>query len=80
METKGRLTFPGGVHPAENKHLSEAAAIQVVPNPKQVAVLLSQHIGAGCSALVAKRDKVQAGQMIGDACNRILWLAGRWPS
>jgi electron transport complex protein RnfC len=39
----------------------------VVPNPKQVAVLLSQHIGAGCSALVAKRDKVQAGQMIGDA-------------
>jgi electron transport complex protein RnfC len=27
--------------------------------------MLSQHIGAPCSALVAKRDKVQAGQMIG---------------
>jgi electron transport complex protein RnfC len=39
----------------------------VVPNPKQVAVLLSQHIGAGCKPLVAKKDKVEAGQMIGDA-------------
>ena len=32
-----------------------------------MAILLSQHIGAPCSALVAKRDKVQAGQMIGEA-------------
>jgi electron transport complex protein RnfC len=32
-----------------------------------VAILLSQHIGAPCDALVAKRDKVQAGQMIGEA-------------
>jgi electron transport complex protein RnfC len=38
----------------------------LVPNPKQVAVLLSQHIGAGCRAVVAKKDKVEAGQMVGD--------------
>ena len=37
-----------------------------MPNPKQVAVLLSQHIGAVCRPLVAKKDKVKAGQMIGD--------------
>jgi electron transport complex protein RnfC len=54
------------VHPAENKHLSADGAIQLVPNPKQVAVLLSQHIGAGCKPLVAKKDKVEAGQMVGD--------------
>jgi electron transport complex protein RnfC len=29
-------------------------------------VLLSQHIGAVCKPLVAKKDKVKAGQMIGD--------------
>ena len=28
--------------------------------------MLSQHIGAPCNALVAKRDKVTAGQKIGD--------------
>lgn len=36
-------------------------------NPKQVAVLLSQHIGAPCAPLVAKKDKVTAGQKIGDS-------------
>jgi len=37
-----------------------------VPNPKQVAVLLSQHIGAGCKPQVSKKDKVKAGQVVGD--------------
>jgi len=37
-----------------------------VPNPKQVAVLLSQHIGAGCKPQVSKKDKVEAGQIVGD--------------
>ncbi len=54
------------MHPAENKHLSADSAIQQVPNPKQVAVLLSQHIGAGCRPTVAKKDKVEAGQAVGD--------------
>jgi len=31
-----------------------------------VAVLLSQHIGAVCRAVVAKKDKVEAGQVVGD--------------
>ena len=37
-----------------------------MPAPKQVAVLLSQHIGAPCKPTVAKRDKVSIGQIIGD--------------
>ncbi len=57
----------GGVHPADNKHLTDEAVIQLFPNPKQVAVLLSQHIGAPCGPLVAKKDKVTAGQRIGDS-------------
>ena len=64
-EIRGKSTFPGGSHPPENKKLSENAAIQVVATPKQVAVLLSQHLGAPCVPIVAKRDKVTAGQMIG---------------
>lgn len=58
-------TFPGGVHPSEAKQITEDCAIEVVLTPKQVAVLLSQHLGAPCKPLVAKRDVVQAGQMIG---------------
>ena len=60
-----KATFPGGVHPAEAKQITEDCAIAVVPTPKQVAILLSQHLGAPCKPLVAKRDAVQAGQMIG---------------
>lgn len=64
-EIRGKFTFPGGVHPPEGKQISENCAIEAVPSPKQVAILLSQHLGAPCQPLVAKRDKVQAGQMIG---------------
>jgi len=54
------------VHPRQNKHFSADGTIQQVPNPKQVAVLLSQHIGAGCKPQVSKKDKVKAGQVVGD--------------
>jgi len=67
INTKGQFTFPGGVHPADHKSLTENCPIQPAPLPKQVAILLSQHIGAVCKPLVAKKDKVRAGQKIGDA-------------
>jgi len=63
----GRRTFPGGVHPPEQKELSADCAIAPGPQPKEVAVLLTQHIGAICQPVVAKKDKVQAGQKVGDA-------------
>lgn len=66
-EIRGKFTFPGGTHPPEGKEFSEHCPIEVIPTPKQVAVLLSQHLGAVCLPLVAKKDTVTAGQMIGKA-------------
>lgn len=65
--TKVRLSFPGGVHPPEKKSLTSESPIQAGPAAKQVAVMLSQHIGAVCRPLVKKADMVQAGQKIGDS-------------
>ena len=67
IETKAKLTFPGGVHPAEHKCLTENITITPGPKPKQIQILLSQHIGAPCNALVAKRDSVEAGQVVGQS-------------
>ena len=67
VATKGRLTFPGGTHPPESKELAEKARIQAGPVAKQVAIMLSQHIGAFCEPLVKKGDAVEAGQKVGDS-------------
>jgi electron transport complex protein RnfC len=67
VDTKGRFTFPGGTHPPENKHITENSPIQQGPAPKQVAIMLSQHMGAPCQPIVQKGDPVQAGQKIGDS-------------
>jgi electron transport complex protein RnfC len=67
IETKGKLTFRGGAHPPQSKSLTADTPIEVGPVIKQVAIMLSQHIGAPCRALVGKGDAVQAGQKIGDS-------------
>ncbi len=66
IATKGRLSFPGGIHPPEKKDLTCESPIQPGPVVTQVAVMLSQHIGAVCRSLVRKANMVQAGQKIGD--------------
>ena len=58
METRGKFSFPGGVHPPEGKQYSQGRPIEVIPNPKQVVVLLSQHLGAPCKPVVNKKDTV----------------------
>lgn len=67
VNTKGKFTFPGGVHPPDSKALTEYCRIQTPPLPKQVAIMLSQHIGAPCEPTVKKNDEVQLGQIIGDS-------------
>src|SRR4030043_814561 len=67
METRATATFPGGVHPPEGKQYSQGRPIEVVPTPRQVTVLLSQHLGAPCKAIVNKKDAVKAGQKIGSS-------------
>ncbi len=67
IDTKGKLSFSGGTHPPEKKELACESKIQPGPAVKQVAILLSQHTGAVCRPLVEKKEKVQAGQKIGDS-------------
>ncbi|MEJ2649762.1 MAG: electron transport complex subunit RsxC [Sedimentisphaerales bacterium] len=62
-----KFSFPGGVHPPEKKSLTSESEIHYGFSPDQVAVLLSQHIGAICKPLVGKGDVVKAGQKIGDS-------------
>ncbi len=57
-------TFPkGGVHPPENK-ISADKPIEILPLPKQVAIPVSQHIGAPAKIIVNRKDKVKVGQII----------------
>jgi electron transport complex protein RnfC len=61
------FTFPkGGVHPAESKELTEHSAIEILPIPEEVEILLNQHFGAPCEALVKKKDAVIEGDLIGE--------------
>jgi len=66
IDSHGRFSFPQGVHPPESKHLTEDKAIVPGPAVKELAILLSQHIGAPCQAAVKKADTVEAGQAIGE--------------
>ncbi len=63
----GKRSFPGGTHPPEKKELTYESPIQPGPAAREVAVMLSQHIGAVCQPLVRKGNMVQAGQKIGES-------------
>ena len=60
-------TFYGGVHPPENKHWTEHAAIEEMPLPRKVIIPLQQHTGAPAEPIVREGDQVQAGQKIGES-------------
>ncbi len=59
--------FQGGVHPPERKELSAGAKIEVLPTPPEVRLPLLQHLGAPCEPVVAPRDEVELGQLVGDS-------------
>jgi electron transport complex protein RnfC len=61
------LTFPkGGVHPPESKKLAEHLAIETLPLPEEVDILLQQHFGAPCKPVVDKKAKVTEGDVVGE--------------
>lgn len=60
-------TFKGGIHPAYNKHYTESLKIEDMAPVKQVVIPMSMHIGAPCTPVVNKDDKVKMGQLIGQA-------------
>jgi len=62
-----RFSFPGGVHPPGKKDITAESPIQPGPEVKEVAVLLSQHLGAVCQPLLKKGDAVEMGQKVGDS-------------
>jgi electron transport complex protein RnfC len=61
------LTFPkGGVHPPDSKTLTAHLPIERMPLPKELEVILDQHIGAPEQPLVKRRQKVTEGELIAD--------------
>lgn len=59
------LSFVGGIHPPQSKHLTENQKIETCKVPEIVTIPLQQHIGAPCEALVKKGDQVKLGQKLG---------------
>ncbi len=62
-----KLTFKGGIHPYDGKDLSKDKPIREVLPKGEMVYPLSQHIGAPAKAIVAKGDRVLAGQKIAEA-------------
>ncbi len=61
------LTFKKGVHIDEYKELSENSELLTLDVPNEVVIPLTQHIGAPSKCLVAKKDEVAVGDLIGQA-------------
>ncbi|WP_171045725.1 electron transport complex subunit RsxC, partial [Pseudoalteromonas rubra] len=56
--------FPGGIHPPEQKSVSNQASIGRIPLPDYLVLPLKQHIGANGQLLVNKGDSVLKGQAL----------------
>ncbi|WP_155313609.1 electron transport complex subunit RsxC [Desulfosarcina ovata] len=60
-------TFPkGGVHPKENKDLSNALPIETMPDPSKVSLFLKQHVGTPCQVAVPHRPDPRSDHAIDD--------------
>ncbi len=62
-----RPTFPGGIHPADNKVSTAAKAIVACPLPDELIVPMQQHIGAPAECCVTVGRQVAKGEQIGRA-------------
>jgi Na+-translocating ferredoxin:NAD+ oxidoreductase subunit C len=60
------VTFRGGIHPRYSKELSSGEAVRRLEAPAEVAIPLSQHIGAPALPCVEKGDEVLLGQVVGE--------------
>ena len=63
--------YYGGVHPAERKEFAEGCALVKFPEPDEVVIPMSQHIGAPANPVVKVGDHVKVGQIIGEAAGFI---------
>ncbi len=62
-----KLTFIGGIHPYDGKDLSKDKPIADLLPKGELVYPLSQHIGAPATPIVAKGDRVLAGQKIAES-------------
>ena len=62
-----KLTFVGGIHPYDGKDLSKDKPIADILPGGELVYPLSQHIGAPAKPVVAKGDRVLAGQKIAES-------------
>ena len=60
-------TFHGGVHPPEFKELTENCAFEMMPDPEEIILPLSQHLGKEALPQVKKGDDVIPGQLVAKA-------------
>ncbi len=58
------FSIRGGVHPDDQKGLSNELAIEKMPLPNLLRIPLQQHIGAPAEPIVAKGDNVKKGQLL----------------
>ena len=56
----------GGIHPKENK-LTAQCPVTMVDIPRQVSLMLNQHIGAPAKCIVKKGDLVKVGTLVAEA-------------
>ena len=59
--------FSGGVHPPENKELTEKKVIVQCPPPPQVIIPVQQHIGAPSKPIVEKGTVVRIGDLVSES-------------
>lgn len=64
MKTK-LLSFKKGIHPSYNKERTSNKPIELLMPKGEIVLPMSQHIGAPCTPLVKKGDRVLLGQVIG---------------
>ncbi|PTY39131.1 electron transport complex subunit RsxC [Brachyspira hampsonii] len=62
----GRFRF-GGVHPHDSKDTADIASSALSKPPKTVLISMAQHIGAPAKMLKNKGDKIEKGELIGEA-------------
>ena len=57
----------GGIHPPENKNLSEHQKIQNLPLPDQIFINLNQHLGKPAKAIVKLKQEISVGDLVAEA-------------
>ncbi|MEX2442508.1 MAG: electron transport complex subunit RsxC [Alkalispirochaeta sp.] len=65
------LTFKKGVHPPSHKSFTERRPIERMPVGDALSVPLTQHLGVPATPVVRKGDRVEVGDLLGDASKLI---------